>query len=111
MTTQQSLLAVIGALLPLVIALVNQAHWPAQAKGLVALAACVVAATVTEYVQGHVNLTDWRTAVVVVTGAALVSYRALWKSSGIADWLERLTSFGDTPATPAEPTARVTPAP
>lgn len=100
MSTQASTLAVVGALLPLVIALLNQAHWPSPVKGLVALAACVVAATVTEAAQGHLNLSDWPGAVVLVGAAALGTYRVLWKPSDIADLVEGLTTFSRKPSAP-----------
>lgn len=94
--------ALIGALLPLVIALVNQAHWDAKVKGVVALAACAAAATLAEVLRGALDWSDWRNAVVVIGGAAFLSYKTLWQPSTIAPALEQATTLSRKPArTPA----------
>lgn len=106
---------VIGSMLmPPAIALLNQAKWNSQVKGLVALLVCALGALVTVFLRGPVNLVDWRNTVVVVAAAALVSYRVWWKPSGFAPALEAATSgrrarVVDAPVT--EPSARASDAP
>lgn len=92
-----------SALMPPIIAVVNQPRFPSAVKGLVALLACLLAALVTEWVRGPIDLAGWRNTAVVVTGAALVLYRVWWQPSGIAPAIELVTSGRaatvDTPAT------------
>ncbi len=96
---------VIGsALMPPAIALVNQARWNSQLKGLIALAVCALGALITVFLRGPVHFADWRNTVVVVAAAALVSYRVWWKPSGMAPAIEAATSGSrshvvDAPAT------------
>lgn len=85
--------AVVGALMPLIIAVVTQAHWSPRVKAAVALGVCVVAAASTEALQGSTDWRDWRSAVVVTFGAALAFYHAWWKPSGIAAAVEQVTTF------------------
>lgn len=90
--------ALVGALMPLVIALINQAHWSPRVKGGVALGVCVLAAALTEVLRGSSDWRDWRNTGVVVFGAALFLYRTWWQPSGITDTVERATTFSQKPA-------------
>jgi hypothetical protein len=92
MDTQTVIDALIGMVMPGLIALLNQRHWDARVKGLVALVSCVVVATLVELFRGDVNWADWRGTVVVVTSSALVTYHVWWKPSTIAPTVEAATS-------------------
>ena len=83
-----------GTVLPGVIAVINQSHWPAQAKGIVALIACFLAALGLVVLRGPVNWHDWRHTALLVTGAALISYRVFWQPSQIAPSIEARTTPG-----------------
>ncbi len=83
----------VGLFLPLLIAMVNQAHWPAKVKGLVAFVICAVAALVLCWLRGELNLGEWSATGAVVLTAALGFYRVLWQPSTIGPGLERATSL------------------
>ncbi len=98
----------IGAgVMPPIIAVLNQARFPSQIKGLVALLACMVCALLVTWLRGPLTMADWRSTAIVVFGSSLVLYRFWWKPSGIAPAIEAFTSARpatviDAPAT--EPT-------
>lgn len=83
----------LGALMPLVVAVVNQSHWSPRRRGLVAVVLCVLAASVASLIRGD-NWGDWRTTAVVVVGSALVSYRVWWQPTTIAPAIEAATTLG-----------------
>lgn len=84
--------ALVGFLLPNVIALVNQARWPARAKALVAFAACAAAALLTTWVAGSLVPGDLVFSALIIFGAAQVSYQQLWHPTGVAPAIEQATS-------------------
>lgn len=102
-------LAVGGVALPFLIAFINQTTWNPKARGAVAFAVCLVAAAILAAVHGTLTLGHWRDTTVLVTGAAMVMYHALWKPSGLAPAFEDATTITgtarDTSAdvAPAEP--------
>lgn len=81
-----------SAIMPPVIALLNQRQWPAPAKGIIALAACLVASVVVELVRGPLAITGWRDTAIVVAGSSFAAYKLYWQPSGIAPKLEAATS-------------------
>jgi hypothetical protein len=85
--------ALIGAAMPLLIAVVNQSHWSPKVKALVAVLVCATAATITEWVRGDVDWADWRGTALVIAGAALVSYNVWWQPSTIAPTVEAVTTI------------------
>lgn len=87
-------LAVGAAVLPPVIAVVNQRHWPAQLKGIVALLLCCLYALLMTIVRGTVHWDSWRNVLLTVAGAAFVLYRTWWQPSGIAPAIEAATTAG-----------------
>jgi hypothetical protein len=93
----------LGAVLPPVIALINQVHWPAQLKAVVALVVCFVASLLVVWARGPVDWRDWRHTAILVTGAALATYRWLWQPSRIAPSIEAATSVGPATAPPGLP--------
>jgi hypothetical protein len=84
--------ALIGGAMPMLISLINQSQWSPRVRGLVALAACLVAATVAELVRGDPSLSDWRTTAVVIFGSAIATYNLWWKPSTLAPTLEAVTT-------------------
>lgn len=95
MTTDTSIdLAIGGGLLPFVIALINQSHWSPKLRGAVAFLVCLGGAAALAYWHGTLTWGDWRNTAIVVTGAAMVMYHALWKPSGLAPAVEDATTVG-----------------
>ena len=85
-------LAIGGVAMPFLIALINQTHWNTKLRGLVAFALCLGAAAILAAVHGTLTLANWRDTAILVTGAAMVMYHALWKPSGIAPAIESATT-------------------
>lgn len=84
--------AVLGALMPPLVALVNQPAWPSWAKALVALVSCIGVGTGTAWAAGGLSGIGWPAAVAVAFLATQKAYRAYWHDSGIAPWIEQITS-------------------
>jgi VIT1/CCC1 family predicted Fe2+/Mn2+ transporter len=83
--------ALVGALLPALVAFVNREHWPAWAKGLTAVASSVVAGGVTAWLSDGFTGKTWLQSALIVVGAALASYRLWWHPTGVAPAIERAT--------------------
>jgi hypothetical protein len=83
----------LGAAMPLLVALVNQAHWSPARRGIVAMVLCVLAAFVASVVRGA-DWTQWRATTELVVGTALVTYSVFWKPSTIAPVVEAATTIG-----------------
>lgn len=87
-------LAVGGVLMPFVIAFINQTYWNPKIRGAVAFTACLGAAVLLAALHGTLTWSNWRDTAIVVTGAALVMYHALWKPSELAPAVEEITTIG-----------------
>lgn len=87
-------LAIGGVVLPFIIAVINQTTWSPKVRGAVAFILCLAAAAGLAALHGTLTLGHWRDTAIVVTGAALVMYHALWKPSGLAPALEDATTIG-----------------
>lgn len=96
-------LAMGAMVLPPLIAVINQRHWPAQLKGLLALLVCALYALVVLIIRGPVDLRDWRNTLLLVAGAAFAAYRLWWQPSGIAPAIEAATTPGATTTPGAGP--------
>lgn len=81
--------ALVGALLPALVALVNREHWPAWAKGLTAVASSAVAGGVTAWLSGDLTGATWLQSTLIVAGATLASYRLWWHPTGVAATIEQ----------------------
>jgi hypothetical protein len=84
--------AFVGFVLPNVVSLVNQAHWPSWVKGVVAILVSAAAAAVTTGLQGGFTGRSFATSFVVVVSATLATYRLFWKPTGISDSVENATT-------------------
>lgn len=93
--------AFVGLVLPNVVSLVNQAHWPSWMKGAVAIAVSAVAAAITTDLQGGFSGRSFATSFLVVVTATLATYRVFWKPTGISDKIEHATTV-KKPAKPAK---------
>lgn len=86
-------LTVGGVAMPFLIALINQSSWNPQVRGIVAFLACLGAAALLAALHGTLTLANWRDSAVLVTGATMLMYHALWKPSGLAPAVENATSL------------------
>lgn len=97
MTNEMFIDALIGFVMPGLIALVNQPTFSPRLKGVIALVSSVVAAVLTEWVRGDL---DWgaglRSTVLVVGAATFAFYRLWWRPTLWAPTIEAMTSPGRT---------------
>lgn len=85
--------ALVGAVIPALIALINQWRWSPERKGLVALLICTAAGTLLAYTQALLDPADVLRSILIVFTIAQVLYQTFWKPSGIADAIEAHTSI------------------
>jgi hypothetical protein len=86
--------AIVGFVLPLAIATINQSSWQPRTRGGVAFAICLVAATGTVYVGGELDqIDDLTVAFLIVFGTAISTYHQFWKPTTIAPTIERVTDL------------------
>lgn len=83
----------VGFFLPLAIAVVIQQSWPSNAKAATAFGCCLLASIGTAYFGGLLDYTDVARCFLVVFTLAVSSYIGLWKPSGVAPTIERVTSI------------------
>ncbi|GAA2439949.1 hypothetical protein [Streptomyces glaucus] len=88
--------AQVGAVLPLLTAVVQRPAWSARNKKIVAVAAALVAGVATVAAEGglaqfqHGQLTA--ATILGVLAASQTSYDLLWKPAKLAPWLEAVTT-------------------
>lgn len=86
---------IIGFLMPLLVAVIEQPKWPDWVRAVVAAILCICAAVVQVYVMGQFNPADLATSILIILVEAIAVYQAFWKKVGI-NTLEKATSIGDT---------------
>jgi hypothetical protein len=96
--TVTAVLAAVNALMPLVVSLVVQQHWSSHVKALIALCFTLLSGVAAIY-QGGADPRDVAIALPVAAAAMEASYRLYWKPTGIAPWIEDLTSMIKKPET------------
>lgn len=84
----------VGVLLPLLIALVQQWHWPREVRALVGFAVCFAVAVVMN-VAGFADIHSFTTSLVTLLALAATFYRNYWLPTGVAPKLEKATTFTD----------------
>lgn len=82
----------VGAGLPVVVALINQPRWAPAAKFIVTAAAAVAAGAGTAYFQGDLTGRRWISSALVIGVTALVTYQTGWKPSTIVPRIEHASS-------------------
>ena len=85
---------IVGTLLPIVIALVNQEHWPPWLKGAVTATLAVIAGLLTAWGAGSFTGGSPVVSVVVVLLTASGAFQSFWKPTRFADLIETTTTFG-----------------
>ncbi len=87
---------IVGFLLPPVLAVVMQARWRPEVKGMVAFVACLIAATGTVTIQGQIgDGTALTTSFLLIFSGAIATYRLYWHPTGITPAIERPTESSD----------------
>lgn len=86
-----TLAAIIGFAMPPLIAALNRRNWSSEVKGIVAFTVCLVAGVGTAWWNDDLNQKDIRGTILIVFGAAIVTYHQFWRPSGISDTIEKKT--------------------
>lgn len=97
--------AAVGAVLPILIAIVKAQKWSSKVKSLVGLGVCAAAAAVTSYASGQLHGLDVAASFAVIYGATQATFHGLYKPSGADDWLGRLGFVLPSASPPAPPAA------
>lgn len=83
--------ALIGIVLPLLVAIVQQGHWSTRIRVVVEVALALVAAVVSALAQNKFNLHDWAASAIMIFVMAKSTYLS-WNKAGITDAIELATS-------------------
>lgn len=89
--------ALVGVFLPLIIAVVQKQHWRNSIRVAVGVAACALAAVVTSYTKGQLNLHDLATSAFIIFTLTKTTYLAVWKPSGVTPIIESATGGSTNP--------------
>lgn len=84
--------ALIGFLLPLLVAVVQQSHWSKAVRTVIGIIAVLVTSFVTTAVEGKLTWDRWAESLVVVFVLAMTAYKSVWVPLGAAPLIEEKTS-------------------
>jgi hypothetical protein len=84
--------ALIGAVLPILIAIVQQPRWSSQVRQVIAVGVAALGGVGTVLASGNFDAQNWLVTLVAVIGAAQASYALIFKPSGVAAKIEEKTS-------------------
>jgi hypothetical protein len=84
--------ALIGFLLPLLVAIVQQSHWSSKVRTIIGVIAVLVTSFVTTAVEGKLTWDRWAESLVVVFVLAMTAYKSVWVPLGAAPFIEAKTS-------------------
>lgn len=97
--------ALIGAVLPLLIAVIQQPRWSSQVRQIVSIVISVIAGLGTVLASGNFDVQNLLVTIVALIGAAQASYALIFKPTGAAQKIEKATT--KTPAKKGEDGAGV----
>lgn len=92
---------IVGTLLPILIAVFIQPGWSARLQSFVALVLCGVAATLLHIHETGCNTLEclrgegWLQTFLLVLITTIATYKGVWKPTGIAPMVERVTGLPD----------------
>jgi hypothetical protein len=89
---QAAVAAAVGFVMPLILSVPIQNHWPQQMKTLFSLAAYGVAAVVTAVAAGTLKGSTWWQSALIIFLTGATSHQTVWKPSKITDAIEDATS-------------------
>jgi peptidoglycan/LPS O-acetylase OafA/YrhL len=98
MTNLAQIAAVIGFALPLVVAVVQQHHWPRWLKTIIGVVCALAASIATPAIYTNLTWHTWGTSFVVILVAMLTTYRNVWEPVGATPFIEAKTTIGSPPA-------------
>ena len=84
--------AVVGFVMPPLLAIVQQPGWTAQVRSIVMFVASIVAGAGTVYFMGQWDTTNLVTTILFVTVTAIATYKGLWVPTKVAPAIEVKTS-------------------
>jgi hypothetical protein len=84
--------ALIGALLPFLIAIVQQPRWSSGFRQIIAVVVSVIAGVGTVLVSGNFDVQNWLVTLVAVIGAAQAAYALVWRPTNVAPTIEAKTA-------------------
>jgi hypothetical protein len=91
--------AIVGFLLPPVLAVIQQTIWKPQTKAIVAFIACIVASLGTTYFSGTLHFSGEKNIemlsanFLILFTVAISTYEMFWKKTTIAPKIESLTNI------------------
>lgn len=85
--------ALIGVLLPLLIAALTKTAWSANVKAIIAFGISLAAAVVVALADATLNWHNWVACVFVIYVLAQTTYQNIWKPTGVSEWISLLTDF------------------
>lgn len=94
--------AVVGFVLPALVAVVNRSEWKAWVKGIVVVLASVVVGTVTALLGGQFTGANWVQSIGIVFATSQVAYHTWWKGTGISNAIENSINIISGKAAPRE---------
>lgn len=92
--------ALVGFVLPALVAIVNRSEWKPWVKGIVALLASVLVGTITALIAGNFTGSSWIQAIGIVFAASQVAYHTWWKNTDIAGLIEQFFNIFPRPSAP-----------
>lgn len=103
MNTLLQLSALVGALLPIAVALVKAQHWSNRLKSFVGLVMCAGAAGLTAWATGKLHGLAVAESFAVIYAATQTTYIAFWKPTGADGWLAQIGIVFSPPKPVVEP--------
>jgi hypothetical protein len=85
--------ALVGTLMPMLVAVINQPKWPSWLRAVATAGLCIVAGGITAAASDGLTGKTWLQGAGIVFAAALAAYHAWWKPSGIAPAIEKATAL------------------
>lgn len=85
---------IVGALLPPLVAIIQQPRWPDWFRAVITALACLVAGGVTAYLAADLEGRSWVSSALVILVAALSAFRGFWKQTGTTQRIEAATAMG-----------------
>lgn len=88
--------ALVGFLLPLLVAVLQRPQFSQTVRTVVGICASIVAALITAWAETDLNWHTWSTAVIFIALTSWTTYKRVWVPVGAAPLIEAKTSPGST---------------
>lgn len=83
---------VIGALLPLVISVLQQPRFSSQTRSIITVVVCALGGLGTAYFNGDFEAADITGSILIVAVATITFYKGFFKPTGVSSAIENATS-------------------